>query len=89
MTNPTSAYGISGRLNSKANACDSVRVLRQRYRAACKDLRRAGRAVQGCLNPRRLPVLNEQLERARLHLEEVETEVKKSWSSNESFGEKK
>jgi hypothetical protein len=63
--------------NAQAVACESS--LRQRYRAACKDFQQAKRAVQGCLNPRRLPVLKEKFERARLYLEEVESEVKRCW----------
>ena len=60
--------------------------LRQHYRTACKGLQRAERAVQVCLNTRRLPVLKEKLERARLHLAAVESEVRKCWSSNEGCG---
>ena len=54
-------------------------LLRQRYRAAYKHLKGAERAVRGCMNTRRLPVLKEEFERARLHLEEVESEVKRCW----------
>lgn len=68
-----------GAMTNSIATSDSAHVLRQRYRAACKDLQRAKRAVHGCLNTRRLPVLKEEFERARLHLEEVESEVKRCW----------
>ena len=69
-----------------AHAVTPQSSLREHYRTACKDLRRARRAVKVCLNTRRLPVLKEELKRARLHLAAVEFEVKKCWSSNESCG---
>lgn len=66
-------------MTNSTSTPESAHVLRLRYRAACKDFQRAKRAVHGCLNPRRLPVLKEKFERARLHLEEVKSEVKRCW----------
>ena len=66
-------------MTNSISTSDNAYVLRQHYRTACKDLQRAKRAVHSCLNTRRLSVLKEELERARLYLEEVESEVKRCW----------
>ncbi len=69
-----------------AQAVTRQSSLREHYRTACKDLRRARRAIKVCLNTRRLPVLKEELKRARLHVAAVESEVKKCWSINGDRG---
>ncbi len=57
-------------------------LLRRRYNEACKDVQRAARAVDRCLNAKRKTVLQEEFEKVRRHLEDVEDEVRQSWRTS-------
>jgi hypothetical protein len=76
---PIKTAGALIGLFDDSNGFVGAHLLRRRYNEACKDIRRAARAVDNCLNAKRRPALQEKLEKVRRYLEDVEGEVKRSW----------